>query len=68
MCCDCDDFPCPLLAPTADKAAQFPHNMKVYNLCRIKKVGIERWIEEEAGEIRNKYFKGKFMVGRGQSD
>jgi hypothetical protein len=41
--------------------------MKMYNLCRIKKVGLDPWIEE-AGEIRKKYFKGKFVVGKGQVD
>ena len=45
-----------------------PHNMKLYNLCRIKKIGVERWIEEEAGQIRKKYFTGKFIVGKGQAD
>ena len=67
LCCDCNEFPCALLAPTADGAARYPHNMKVYNLCRIKKVGLDQWIEE-AGEIRKKYFKGKFVVGQGQAD
>ena len=66
LCCDCDDFPCPLLAPIADGAARYPHNMKMYNLCRIKEVGIERWIEE-AGEIRGKYFSNQFIVGKGQA-
>jgi hypothetical protein len=41
--------------------------MKVYHLCRIKNVGLERWIEE-AWRIRKKYFTGKFVVGRGQAD
>jgi len=68
FCFDCDDFPCAFLAPTADKATQYPHNMKVYNLCRIKKIGIECWIGEEAGQIRKKYFTGKFVVGKGQSE
>jgi len=68
LCCDCSDFPCAMLAPTADQAGRYPHNMKLYNLCRIKKVGIDRWIEEEAGQIRQKYFKGKFVVGKGQAD
>jgi len=68
LCCNCNEFPCAFLAPTADQAARYPHNMKVYNLCRINKVGLERWIVEEAGQIRNKYFKGKFVVGRGQAD
>lgn len=67
LCGDCADFPCTLLAPTADKAAQFPHNMKVYNLCRIKKIGIERWAKEEAEQIREKYFKSKFIPGKGQT-
>jgi hypothetical protein len=68
LCCNCADFPCAFLAPTADQADKYPHNMKVFNLCRIKNVGIERWIEEEAGEIRKKYFTGKFIVGKGQAD
>ncbi len=67
LCSDCDDFPCTLLAPVADKAAQYPHNMKVYNLCRIKKIGLDNWIEKEAGEIRRGYFKGAFVVGKGQA-
>ena len=68
LCSDCNDFPCAFLAPMADKAALLPHNIKLYNLCRIKKVGLERWIEEEAGQIRKKYFTAKFVMGRGQAD
>lgn len=68
LCCDCNDFPCALLAPVADQAAKYPHNMKLFNLCRIKKVGLDRWIEEEAGQIRKKYFTGKFAVGKGQAE
>lgn len=68
LCCGCNDFPCALLAPTADQAAKYPHNFKVFNLCRIKKVGLERWIQEEAGQIRKKYFTHKFVVGKGQAD
>ncbi len=68
LCCsDCADFPCTLLAPVADLAAERPHNMKVYNLSRIKKAGLERWIEE-AEQINKKYFTAKFFVGRGQAD
>ncbi len=67
LCSDCVDFPCQLLGPIADGASIYPHNMKVYNLCRIKTGGIENWIHE-AGQIRQKYFKGKFIVGKGQSD
>jgi hypothetical protein len=67
FCCNCDEFPCAKLAPTADQAARYPHNMKMYNLCRIKQFGLEKWIEE-AGDIRKKYFSWKFTVGKGQTD
>ena len=68
FCCDCTDFPCEFLAPLADGADQYPHNMKIYNLCRIKKIGLDRWIEMEAGHIRKNYFTAKFIVGKGQAD
>jgi hypothetical protein len=48
LCSDCDDFPCAMLAPLADGAERFPHNFKLYNLCRIKKIGIDQWITESA--------------------
>ena len=66
LCCDCDEFPCLLLAPIADGAARYPHNLKMYNLCRIQNVGIEDWIKE-AGEIKKKYFSNQFVVGKGQA-
>jgi hypothetical protein len=62
-CFECTDFPCKLLMPT-QQGAQFPHNMKVYNLCRMKFFGIDKWIEESA-EIRKRYYQGKFEVGKG---
>ena len=65
FCSDCAEFPCPLLAPTADGAASFPHNTKVYNLARIRNIGLEKWMEE-APEILRKYYTTKFKVGSGQ--
>ena len=62
-CYECDEFPCGLLAPTS-QGAGFPHNMKVYNLCRMKLLGIDAWIEE-SGHIRDRYYNGKFVVGQG---
>jgi hypothetical protein len=35
--------------------------------CRIKNVGLERWLEE-AGQIRKKYFTGKLLMGKGRAD
>lgn len=59
-CCDCSDFPCEYLQPLAFQADQRPHNTKVYNLCLIKKLGLEKWAIEKAGSVKNTYFNGKF--------
>lgn len=56
FCCDCEDFPCQNLQPYADKAGQVPHNTKVFHLCLIKKLGLVRWAEEEAKQVRERYF------------
>lgn len=63
-CFQCEDFPCEFLSPAADGADRFPHNLKLYNLCRMKLKGIEAW-RAEAAENRRRYFKGKFTIGRG---
>jgi hypothetical protein len=63
FCYECEEFPCKLFRPT-QKGANFPHNMKVYNLCRMKLNGIDKWIEE-SGEIRKLYYEGEFIVGKG---
>ena len=68
FCSDCQEFPCALLAPLADGAGTYPHNFKLYNLCRIKLIGFEQWSEHEAKQIRQKYFKAPFVVGLGQAD
>jgi len=62
LCCDCEDFPCDHLHPYADRAAQVPHNTKVFNLCLIKKMGLEKWAEQKAASVKNTYFKGKFRL------
>ncbi len=62
FCNECAEFPCGKLSPCADKANFVPHNMKVFNLCRMKKVGIDKWVEESKS-IREKYFKGEFVPG-----
>ena len=65
FCCECPEFPCTKLQPLADQAARVPHNIKVFNLCRIKAVGVEQWARNEARPIRDKYFKGRFQIGAG---
>ena len=56
-CAECNDFPCEYLHPYSDQAMK-PHNTKVFNLCRIKNIGIEKWAKKEAGNILDKYFYG----------
>jgi len=62
FCCDCSDFPCDYLHPYADQASQRPHNTKVFNLCLIKKMGVESWGKTKAKSVKDTYFKGKFKL------
>ncbi|MBN2011694.1 DUF3795 domain-containing protein [candidate division KSB1 bacterium] len=48
FCHECTDFPCGLLQPLADRADRFPHNLKLFNLCVIKKLGLTAWAETQA--------------------
>ncbi len=56
FCSDCDRFPCDNLHPYADKAGDLPHNIKVFNLCLIKKMGLQKWADSKAAEVRRDYF------------
>lgn len=62
FCGQCDEFPCDHLHPYADKAAELPHNMKVFNLCLINKMGLEKWAESKAAEVRNVYFTNPWTL------
>ena len=62
FCSDCNDFPCDHLHPYADKASQRPHNTKVFNLCLIKKMGLQSWAKDKAKSVKNTYFKGTFKL------
>ena len=65
FCFQCTDFPCSKLQPAREGADRYPHNFKVYNLCRIQAIGLEEWAREESSMIRRKYFLGKFVPGSG---
>jgi hypothetical protein len=65
FCSQCDDFPCARLMPARDGADRYPHNIKLYNLCRIQAVGLQRWADEEAAHVRDRYFHGVFHPGCG---
>ncbi len=62
FCCDCKDFPCDRYQPYADRAAEVPHNLKMYSLGLIKKLGVEEFIKTHAKQAREIYFKGKFKL------
>ncbi|MEW6267050.1 MAG: DUF3795 domain-containing protein [Thermodesulfobacteriota bacterium] len=62
FCCDCAEFPCDHLHPCADMASQRPHNVKVFNLGLIKKMGLEEWARHKASLVRETYFKGKLQL------
>ncbi|MBI5487339.1 MAG: DUF3795 domain-containing protein [Deltaproteobacteria bacterium] len=64
-CFECADFPCRRLMPLAAGADRRPHNVKVYNLCRMKAVGVAAWAEREADDVRKRYYTGAFRIGTG---
>ena len=64
FCFECEDFPCAKLNPAADKAADLPHNIKLYALCYIRQHGVEKW-KEKTAEIKQRYFQGKMEIGKG---
>jgi hypothetical protein len=50
-------FNCIVLHPYADKASELPHNTKVFNLCLIKRMGLESWAKDKAKKVKNEYFQ-----------
>jgi len=62
FCYQCSDFPCDYLHPYADRASEVPHNTKVFNLCLIKKMGLESWAKAKAKDVKHTYFKEKFRL------
>ncbi len=64
FCYECNEFPCLKLHPSADRAEVLPHNLKVFNLNKIQRSGLEAFIEQSPG-IKLRYYKGKMSVGEG---
>ena len=62
FCHQCSDFPCDNLHPYADRASEVPHNTKVFNLCLIKKMGLESWAKTKAKDVKHTYFKERFKL------
>lgn len=59
FCFECKDFPCDHLHPVADRADLFPHNIKVFSLCKMQKMGVEAWAKEQAKKSFDKYYNDK---------
>lgn len=62
FCHECSEFPCTHLHPYADKADVLPHNTKVFNLCLIKRMGVENWAKEKSQEVIDIYFNENWSV------
>ena len=62
FCFECGDFPCDHLHPYADQARLRPHNTKVFNLCLIRKMGLDRWAVEKAAKVKETYFNGTISL------
>ncbi len=62
FCYECSDFPCDYLHPYADNAREAPHNTKVFNLCLIKKMGLEAWAKNKAKSVKDTYFYEEFKL------
>lgn len=64
FCFECKEYPCDYYIPCKDGAERYPHNFKLYNLGRIKLIGLDNWAKESL-IIRQKYYNGKFVPGSG---
>jgi hypothetical protein len=63
-CSSCNDFPCDKLAPSADMANILPHNLKLFNLLTIKRIGVEEFTHVSL-KIKETYYRGKMIIGAG---
>jgi hypothetical protein len=43
-------------------ASVVPHNMKVFNVALIRKMGVERWAREKAKSVRDTYYCEKWII------
>ena len=61
LCCDCSEFPCDFLQPYFDQAKLW-HNTKIFNLCLIRKMGLQAWAQNKAKGVLEAYSCGKWML------
>jgi Protein of unknown function (DUF3795) len=63
-CSECSDFPCVKLHPSSKRAGVLPHNMKVFNLCTMRRDGVEAFVKKSS-EIKRRYYAGIMEIGKG---
>ena len=56
FCFECDEFPCFRLQPVSDRSERVPHALKIFNLCMIQRMGVEKWGAEHAKRIFNDFY------------
>jgi hypothetical protein len=59
FCFECGEFPCERLQPVADRAERVPHALKIYNLCMIQKLGVEKWVTGHSKRLFDEYYTRK---------
>jgi hypothetical protein len=64
FCSACTDFPCNRLQPAADRADVLPHNLKIFNLCKINQIGLKSFVDQSL-DIKRRYYTGKIQIGNG---
>jgi len=62
FCYECSDFPCDRLHPHSDRALEVIHNTKIFNLCLIKKMGLEKWATQKSAKVLDEYFTRKWKL------
>ena len=62
FCYECSDFPRDHLHPCSDRATEIIHNTKLFNLCLIKKMGLEKWATQKSEKVLNEYFTRKWVL------
>ncbi|HTY15128.1 MAG TPA: hypothetical protein VMC42_05420 [Methanoregulaceae archaeon] len=57
-----------MFQPVAAVREPFPTNTKVFNLCLMKRIGVDAWAKDESGQNRNAYYRGKSEQGRSRNN
>jgi len=62
FCYECGDFPCEHLHPYSKNSIRMMHNLKIFNLCLIKEMGLEEWATQKSTRFLNEYCTRKWVL------